>query len=127
MLALEEMQKQNYQKALEYTAAARQWPENLGVGKPYENDIDERLENWLDFQNYTKLENKPATQQALGKILSFTSSLAKDRRPSANDLVYAWALQQSGKEGEAEKLLKDAVLRSPEKYYGKMGFKCLSK
>jgi len=28
-------------------AGARQWPERLGAGKPYEADVDERLEDWL--------------------------------------------------------------------------------
>jgi hypothetical protein len=26
---------------------AREWPERLGEGKPYEADVDERLEDWL--------------------------------------------------------------------------------
>ena len=77
------------------------------------------MENWLDYLNYTKLENKTAAQQSLGKILSFTSSLPANRRPSPNDLVYAWALQQSGKEDEAEKFLKNAVLRNTENITGR--------
>jgi tetratricopeptide (TPR) repeat protein len=35
-------------EALRRVAVARQWPENLGAGKPYPEDVDERLENWLE-------------------------------------------------------------------------------
>jgi hypothetical protein len=28
-------------------ASAREWPENLGAGKPYPEDVDERLEDWV--------------------------------------------------------------------------------
>ena len=34
MLALDEMEKKNYKKALQYIAESKEWPENLGVGKP---------------------------------------------------------------------------------------------
>ena len=27
---------------------SKKWPENLGVGKPYDNMIDNRLENYLE-------------------------------------------------------------------------------
>ena len=33
--------------ARRFVAQAREWPERLGVGKPYDADIDERLEQWL--------------------------------------------------------------------------------
>ena len=35
-------------EALRRVAGARQWPENLGAGKPYPEDVDERLEDWLE-------------------------------------------------------------------------------
>lgn len=48
-------------KAGHYTAArrlidsARQWPENLGVGKPYDDSTDERLEDLLSWYLQKKL------------------------------------------------------------------------
>ncbi len=35
-------------EALGHIAAAREWPENLGAGKPYPTDVNERLEDWLE-------------------------------------------------------------------------------
>ena len=48
MLALEKMKAGAYAEALPFIADARQWPENLGAGKPYAADLDERLEDWLE-------------------------------------------------------------------------------
>ncbi|MCF0176665.1 MAG: DUF5107 domain-containing protein [Bacteroidales bacterium] len=37
-----------YVKAKKYVAEAREWPHNLGSGKPYDELIDNSLEDWLD-------------------------------------------------------------------------------
>jgi tetratricopeptide (TPR) repeat protein len=47
MLAVAQMSAKQYPKALASIEQARAWPENLGVGKPYAEDLDERAENWL--------------------------------------------------------------------------------
>ena len=89
-------------------------PEHLGVGKPYENQIDERLEDWMAYEAFTKLEDKNAAQKMLDKIEAFTS--INDRGngyANANELIKAWALQQKGKPEAAEKLLQDWVKREP--------------
>src|SRR5690606_22145241 len=49
MLALQEMQKNNYKKALTFINQSRLWPPNLGVGKPYDDEIDSRLEDWMEY------------------------------------------------------------------------------
>lgn len=104
MLALEEMKNNNYDKALQYISAARIWPENLGVGKPYEEDIDERLEDWLAYESYTEQKNDKAAKDMLNKILK-----SYGNESSINNLVTAWALQKTGKGDEAKKLLNDWV------------------
>ncbi|MGZ3754399.1 MAG: DUF5107 domain-containing protein [Mucilaginibacter sp.] len=45
--ALNAIREKNWLQAITYLNQARQWPENLGVGKPY--DVDERLENFLEI------------------------------------------------------------------------------
>jgi Tfp pilus assembly protein PilF len=47
MLAVDAMAAGRWNDAATLVAAARQWPERLGEGKPYEADVDERLEDWL--------------------------------------------------------------------------------
>jgi len=72
MQAVSAMKNKQYKKALQFIASAKLWPVNLGVGKPYEEDIDERLEDWLNYQCYTNLGNKTAAGQSLEKIIAFS-------------------------------------------------------
>src|SRR5690606_29798870 len=45
--ALNAMGGKDWQRALEHIGAAREWPENLGSGKPYA--VDERLEDFMEL------------------------------------------------------------------------------
>jgi predicted Zn-dependent protease len=118
MLALGEMKKDKYKKALTYIDIARQWPDNLGVGKPYDSDIDERLEDWLAYECYTKLGDDTTAREKLDKILSFKPQKTAyiNTFSSANNLVSAWALRLSGKTEEAEKYLGNWSDREPENF-----------
>jgi predicted Zn-dependent protease len=116
MLALDEMKRKNYNQALQYIVAARLWPENLGVGKPYDEDIDERVEDWLAYENYARLGNDQGAKQMLDHIIAFKSYQDENGSvyPSVKSLVTAWALQKTGKPDAAEKLLKDWVKQQSE-------------
>ncbi len=47
MLALQAIEREQWDSATALIEAARLWPERLGAGKPYAADIDERLEDLL--------------------------------------------------------------------------------
>ena len=47
MLAVQALANGRTAEAERAIAAAREWPRNLGAGKPYPDDVDERLEDWL--------------------------------------------------------------------------------
>src|SRR5205085_5091182 len=115
MLALDEMKNKRYDKALQYIDASRIWPESLGVGKPYQEDIDERLEDWLAYEAYTKQGNEKAAKEMLDKIVSKKLG----NRSSINDLVTAWALQKTGKRDEAKKLLNGWIAKNPDSVLAK--------
>jgi len=109
MQALAEMKNKNYKKALQFIADAKLFPENLGVGKPYDENIDERLENWLDYQCYNSLENKKMASKSLEKIVAFhpiVDNTVMNFLP-ANQLVSAWAIEKTSSSQEAEKWLKN--------------------
>jgi predicted Zn-dependent protease len=112
MLAVENMRTGNCKKALQYISDSKLWPERLGSGKPYEADIDDRLEDWLSYECHTKMKSDKSAKQALDDIISYTSSL-KDPRPSVNNLISAWALKKAGREDDAQKLLKDVAAKHP--------------
>ena len=47
MLAVDAIADRGWDRAQQLIAAAREWPERLGAGKPYAADVDEQLEDWL--------------------------------------------------------------------------------
>lgn len=116
MLALENMKKHNYKKALTYINAARKWPQNLGAGKPYDEDIDERLEDWLAYQNDVYLKKDAAAKQMLDHIISFHKKITVtgNYRPSPNNLVTAWALKKVGRPEEAQKYLEQLLIKNAD-------------
>jgi tetratricopeptide (TPR) repeat protein len=52
-LAVENMRRRKYQEALAFIAKSREWPEHLGVGRPY--DPDERLQEYLESYSQREL------------------------------------------------------------------------
>ncbi len=97
MLAVEEMKRKQYKKALQFIEGAKLWPVNLGVGKPYQDNIDERLEDWLSYSCYTNLKKEAAAAQSLQKIIAFTPKVDNTVMNflPANQLVSAWAIEKS--------------------------------
>ena len=47
LVALDAMRERRWDEADRLIAAARTWPERLGAGRPYDADVDERLESLL--------------------------------------------------------------------------------
>jgi tetratricopeptide (TPR) repeat protein len=118
MLAVERMKHEDFPEALRLIEAARQWPENLGAGKPYPEDVDERLEDWLTYQCQLQTKATDAAHQTLGRILA--------NRPDAmqkgvGEIIQALALSKSGQTGEAEALLKGWQKEAPGSELAKWG------
>ncbi|WP_426485865.1 DUF5107 domain-containing protein [Flavobacterium sp. 2] len=115
MQALAEIKNKQYKKALQFIADAKLFPENLGVGKPYDENIDERLENWLDYQCYSSLGNKEMASRSLDKIVAFhpvVDNTVMNFLP-ANQLVSAWAIEKTSSSQEAEKWIKTQAALYP--------------
>jgi tetratricopeptide (TPR) repeat protein len=108
MLAVEALRKGDTRGAQGEIDAARLWPENLGAGKPYPADVDERLEDFLAAQLPVRQDGKATREQLLLKVTTFDGP---DRGSSA--LVHALALKQTGHEAEGRKLLTDWADREP--------------
>lgn len=115
MQAVAEIKNKQYKKTLQFIADAKLWPQNLGVGKPYDIDIDERLENWLDYQCYTSLGDAEKAKQSLQKITTFNPKIDNTVMNflPANQLVSAWAIEKTSSANEAEKWLKNQAALYP--------------
>jgi len=76
LLAAEAIHEGNMEVARQKITEARLWPRNLGVGKPYDENIDARLEDWL--QSMTDVnKNKNGIfdfEQAVKKIESIIAT-----------------------------------------------------
>lgn len=93
-LAIDYIRKRNKRKALQYIEESKVWIENLGVGKPYENTIDYRLENYLEAQ--------VASPEKARSLLEQIAFVGKDKTVfESNDLLSVLALRSLGKEKEA--------------------------
>jgi len=101
LAALKAIDEKNWQQALHYIDQARQWPENMGVGKPYE--VDERLEDFLALYSLEK------SHQSIPNSLTDSLTLYRDNFPdapySSNDFLSMHALQQNNQFEKAEQIL----------------------
>lgn len=115
-LALGEMKSKNYKKALQFITDSKLWPENLGVGKPYDEDIDVRLEEWMSYLCYRQMKNTNEAEKSLQRILQFIPQV--DNTVSnflpANHLVTAWALKEKKQAKEAVDWLDQQIKKFPE-------------
>lgn len=68
MIAHSAFEKGEYKEALRKIEEAGEWPNRLGVGKPYPELIDENLENWMRSQIYNKMGEKDLSQTFLDKV-----------------------------------------------------------
>ncbi|MBL4605915.1 MAG: hypothetical protein JKY02_09725, partial [Flavobacteriaceae bacterium] len=83
-LAVEAYNKKDYSNAIMYSEKAKQWPRNLGVGKPYE--VDERLEDYI----IAKANNNLGGNENLQKL---KNDLLKDIRNNSKTLNTELALE----------------------------------
>ena len=78
-LAVDCLSHKNYKKALKCVEDSEVWNENLGVGKPYDDMIDLRLENYIRAKAYEGLGDREKAEDYLAKVGdSDISSFDKD-------------------------------------------------
>ncbi|HMI62219.1 MAG TPA: DUF5107 domain-containing protein [Puia sp.] len=83
MQAVGSINEKQYKKALNYIGEAKKWPENLGVGEPYLQDQDLRVEDQLSLRCYTALHREAdarAAQTRLERYPAGTKTPAVDTR-----------------------------------------------
>ncbi len=78
MQAVVNFKDKKYNEALKNIADARLWLENLGVGKPYQSDIDERLEDYLEAKTYEKLNKNELAQTFYEKVKTANKANSKE-------------------------------------------------
>jgi hypothetical protein len=116
MQALQAMKNDKYKIALAFIKQASDWPENLGVGKPYDEDIDGRLEQFLSYQCLLQLKQKEAALAQLDKILAFKPGVYNTIRnfQPANNLVTKWAATAKGEKLDWNLWMKEQLEKYPQ-------------
>lgn len=107
MLAIQALAKGKTNRAEEKVFESLQWPRNLGVGKPYDDQIDTRLEDWMLAMIAIKLNRHADKESYLKKVAQSTHSsnnLATllqciawsqlGEQQKANDLFVEWSSYQ---------------------------------
>jgi Tfp pilus assembly protein PilF len=109
MQAIDQLKAKNHKAALASIEKAKIWPENLGAGRPYDDMLDLRLENYLEALVYEQSKQKDKAQARIEAITSAKSS----RRHNALDLITALAYKKAGRSSEGENILKDWKEKQP--------------
>ena len=108
MTAFENIKAKKYNVSLNHIAEAKEWPINLGVGKPYQADIDERLEDWMEYYCYFKMNNEPKIELALKKIIEFNQNGF-----GINYFLTVMAHKKIGNTAKAISLMKEWEIAEP--------------
>ncbi|MDL2256394.1 DUF5107 domain-containing protein, partial [Parabacteroides sp. OttesenSCG-928-K15] len=94
--AMDFLKRGNKKRALSSIILSKEWPENLGVGKPY--TVDDRLENYLEAQLWDGKQKEELLQQ----VVAYAP--ANNRFNSLN-LITALSLRELGKTADADNMV----------------------
>ncbi len=110
LLAVEEYKNGKTEKALQNIAQAREWPENLGVGKAYLTD--ERIEDYLLGLILMSEKKDKLASQSFQKVIEYT----RKNKPSWDSpyLLLAYSFQLLGQEDSSVKILSDWMKANPK-------------
>jgi hypothetical protein len=100
-LAMDFIRNKKYGEAIKMIEKSKKWPENLGVGKPYEVDI--RIQDYLKIFCLEKLNRKNETEALRKSIIDYTNS---DMSPSFSNILAIRILQENGETEAANTLIQ---------------------
>ncbi len=116
MQAVEALGRKKPKEALTFIEAAAQWPEHLGVGKPYDADIDSRLEQFLTSVCLQSLGRKSEAAASRARILDFKPEIQNTvaNFQPVNHLVVKWAAAAAGSTFDWNAWMKTQEGRYPQ-------------
>ena len=106
--ALQTISAGDYTAALSKIDSSKIWLENLGVGKPYDEDIDLRSEDFLTAYCYEKMNDRTKAADYYGRVTSRTGY-------SANELLSVYVLWRENNRRAAGQRMTTFVERAYDK------------
>ena len=108
MQAIDQVKRGKLRDASASINKSRDWPERLGVGKPYDSDIDDRGALYLEGLILEKSKRNSEANAKWEKVIAY-----KSRHENVNTLFNALALKKLGRADEGEKLLLEWTKGQP--------------
>ena len=102
------IQLKKYKNALVKIEASRHWPENLGVGMPY--DVDDRMQDYLTAYCLNKLGSSSEVSKWNDKVVEYTNQHFV--APSVNNIL-AFNIYEHRSEKEKANALLEKLKSSP--------------
>jgi tetratricopeptide (TPR) repeat protein len=99
--ALGLIKQKKYKNALTRIEESRQWPENLGVGKPY--DVDERIQDYLTAYCLGKVGRKSEISKWHKKVIDYTNEGFEGS--SVNNILPLMIYELNGEKEKGDALL----------------------
>ena len=99
--ALDLIRQKKYKNALSKIEESRQWPENLGVGKPY--DVDDRIQDYLTAYCLDKLGKDGEVSKWNNKVIDYTNNHIEES--SVNNILPIIIYERQGEKEKVNALL----------------------
>ena len=93
MQGVQALHQKKYVKALGFLKQSKAWPTQLGSGKPYEQDMDQLVPDFLEVICYEALGKKAASEKIIQTIVQRPATY---KIKNSSLLVKAWAMDKSG-------------------------------
>jgi hypothetical protein len=100
-LSIDLIKNKKYAEAMKMIEKSKEWPENLGVGKPY--DVETRIQDYLDIFCLEKLKRPNETEVLRKSIIDYTN---QDASPSFNNILALKLLKEKGDTEAANSLVQ---------------------
>ena len=100
--AMDLIKHHKYGAALKSINASKEWPENLGVGKPYDEMMDNRLEDFLEAKAFAGMGKLDQARDSYHKVVA--KKVLQNHFETGN-LLTVFALKEIGNQSEADQVV----------------------
>lgn len=110
--AINLLKKKQYSKAIRFVENSKIWIENLGVGKPYDSDIDECLENYILASAYFEQGNPKKADVFYKKVIEKANYYSGSF--NLNELIIALSICKAGDVDRADRMVQEWNKKQPD-------------
>jgi hypothetical protein len=100
-MAIDLIKNKKYADAVKMIEKSKEWPEKLGVGKPYE--VDNRIQDYLNVYCLEKMKKAGETAGLKKSIVEFTG---QHTRPSFSNILAVETLKDQGEKAAADDMVR---------------------